>query len=360
MPAGGARGAPARGTAATFNLARRRSRARTVQERQLERRALGSLRDRQLSQKTLKRYRLHVKQFFRWMAAEGYDVPGDTVAFDNMLAHYAEVLWQEGESRGHLSAVLCGLAHDVPSLRGSLSAAWRQYHAWLRLEPAARAPPLTPLLIQAFAGGFLRKGHVAAAASLMLGYHCLLRTCEFMSIRGMDLSVFAGTGQGQLRLLHTKIGQRLGITEQVAVTDPWIMSWAQLLLDAVPPTGTLLGMAPWRFRQVWHQVRAELGLPDHFAPYGMRRGGATHYFQQCTSFSLVSDRGRWSTERATRIYVTSALQDQATLLLTSPLLQAAAALLRRLPEQLRRMSPQAAERGGGGCVTRTQSLPLGF
>ena len=49
---------------------------------------------------------------------------------------------------------------------------------------------------------------------IILGFHCLMRNCEFMKLRIMDISIFPG-GQGQLRLLHTKIGQRLGITELV-------------------------------------------------------------------------------------------------------------------------------------------------
>jgi hypothetical protein len=315
-----------------------------VQQRRQSRSVLGSLRDRQVSQATLVRYRQAVAQFFDWMQAHGHSVPDTTVGFDNMLASYAECLWQEGESRGLLASALCGLTLEVRSLHGRLKAAWHMHATWLKLEPSRRAPPLTPRLAQAFAGGFLLRGDVRTAGMIMLGFHCLMRNCEFMKLRIMDISIFPG-GQGQLRLLHTKIGQRLGITEQVSVTDPWILEWLPAYTRAFPHTGCCMQLTDGQFRRTWSQIRAELGLPVAFTPYGIRRGGATHFFQECGSFSLVSDRGRWSTERATRIYVTSALQDLAALSLTGPEADRMAAALCHLRPRLERMTPQAAKRG---------------
>ena len=137
------------------------------------------------------------------------------------------------------------------------------------------------------------------------------------------------------------------------MTDSWVLSWLPLFQRAMPHTGKCVSMTDCQFRQVWSQVRAELRLPDAFTPYGIRRGGATHFFQECASFSLTSDRGRWGTERATRLYVTSALQDLAAQTLTSPEVERLAASLSQLRVALQRMIPQAAKRGRGSC------LPLG-
>ena len=216
---------------------------------------------------------------------------------------------------------------------------------WLKLEPARRAPPLTPRLAQAFAGGFLMRGHVTTAAAIILGFHCLLRNCEFMQFRCMDISIFPGETRGQLRLINTKIGQRLGITEQVSVTDTWVLSWLALFQRAMPHTAKCVRMNDYEFRRVWAEVRTELHLPPSFTPYGIRRGGATNFFQECGSFSLTSDRGRWGTERATRIYVTSALQDLAALQEVAPEVNRLAASLKLLRVALERMTPQAARRG---------------
>ena len=320
-----------------------RSRMLALQRRQ-SRSALGSLRDRQVSQATLVRYRRAVAQFFDWLEALSVPIPDTTVGFDSLLASYAESLWQEGEPKALLASTLCGLTLEVRSLHGRLQAAWHMHATWAKLEPGKSAPPLTPRLAQAFAGGFLLRGDLRTACMVMLGFHCLLRNCEFMKLRIMDISIFPG-GQGQLRLLHTKIGQRLGITEQVSVTDPWILEWLPAFLRAFPHTGCCMQLTDGQFRRTWSQIRAELGLPGAYTPYGIRRGGATHYFQKCASFSFASDRGRWSTKRATRIYVTCALQDMAALTLTSGEADHMAAALNHLRPRLERMTPQAAKRG---------------
>ena len=249
-----------------------------VQQRRQSRSVLGSLRDRQVSQATLVRYRQAVAQFFDWMQAHGHSVPDTTVGFDNMLASYAECLWQEGESRGLLASALCGLTLEVRSLHGRLKAAWHMHATWLKLEPSRRAPPLTPRLAQAFAGGFLLRGDVRTAGMIMLGFHCLMRNCEFMKLRIMDISIFPG-GQGQLRLLHTKIGQRLGITEQVSVTDPWILEWLPAFLKAFPHTGRCMQLTDGQFRRTWSQIRAELGLPGADALLPRVRGFFTRLRQ---------------------------------------------------------------------------------
>ena len=274
--------------------------------------------------------------------------PSDCVSFDTLLTRFADALWQEGEPRGLLANVLCGLTHEVPSLHGRLHAAWRLHATWLKLEPASRAPPLTARLAQAFAGGFLKRGHVMEAGAIILGFHCLLRNCEFMQLRCMDISIFPGLTRGQLRLVHTKIGQRLGITEQVSVTDDWVLTWLAQYRRARAHTARCVRLNDYEFRRIWSQVRSELRLPDAFTPYGVRRGGATHFFQECGSFSLTSDRGRWGTERATRIYVTSALQDLAALEEVGPQVNRLAASLQQLHVALERMTPQAAKSGARG------------
>ena len=91
----------------------------SAHQRRAARLRLGPLRDRRVTAQTLGRYRKACSQFFAWADALGLRTPDDRVSFDTMLTRYPEALWQEGEPRGLLANVLCGLAHEVPSLHGS-------------------------------------------------------------------------------------------------------------------------------------------------------------------------------------------------------------------------------------------------
>ena len=86
----------------------------TAAQRRLVRSRLGPLRDRQVTAQTLGNYRRATAQFFRWLDAMQLPTPSDCVSFDNLLARFAQELWQEGEPRGLLANVLCGLTLEVP------------------------------------------------------------------------------------------------------------------------------------------------------------------------------------------------------------------------------------------------------
>eukprot|EP00974_Lingulodinium_polyedra_P049220 4731189-Lingulodinium_polyedra.AAC.1 len=52
-----------------------------------------------------------------------------------------------------------------------------------------------------------------------------------------------------------------------------------------------------------HRLHFEPGL---FKPYSMRRGGATHYFEEKQQYDPVLDVGRWQNTRTARIYIQTA------------------------------------------------------
>jgi hypothetical protein len=54
---------------------------------------------------------------------------------------------------------------------------------------------------------------------ILVAFHCILRTNEFFELRTGDVSA-SGRGLLLLLLRDTKIGQRLGIHQEVALTNP--------------------------------------------------------------------------------------------------------------------------------------------
>ena len=91
--------------------------------RKILRKRAGSLHGRVIQPGTAKRYRVHVKEFFRWCARTGRTIPTSAVAFDALLCAYAEELWEEGDSKSVLANTLSGLTYFTISLKGKLPGA---------------------------------------------------------------------------------------------------------------------------------------------------------------------------------------------------------------------------------------------
>jgi hypothetical protein len=97
----------------------------------------------------------------------------------------------------------------------------------------------------------------------------------------------------------------------VAIKDPWLVPRVWWLLLQRPKGALLLPCTPDRFRKLWAKARRCCLLPREYTRYSLRRGGATCQFQLAGSFAKVAERGRWTSERAVRIYVNKALADMA-------------------------------------------------
>ena len=261
--------------AAARNLARaRRARvAREVLEKAKgarKRGNLGPLRERVLQPRTLKRYIRQVQAFFTWVEKSGKVLPDRVIDFDTLLCDFAEALWSEGYPKGLLNGALCSFAHFVPSLRGQLCGSWRFYKAWGRTEKPVQAPPLGKGAMRAIAGWFQRRGFPHAATMIVLAFHHILRSCEMFDI--LPLDVYFDGGVMMVTPCDTKMGQRLGINQDIIVTSRWLARRVQAAADAAQPGTPLLGMQPRFFRNLWKQACRAIGLPGGFTPYSLRRG----------------------------------------------------------------------------------------
>ena len=165
-------------------------------------------------------------------------------------------------------------------------------------------------MAQCMAGAFIEQQECELAVLALLAHHCILRTCELLTLRTSDCSVVAN---GVLLLLRdTKVGQRIGIHQEVAVKDRWLLPRLRWLLAVRPPGSLLLPCTPAAFRKKWALARKRCDLLAAFSPYSVRRGGATSQFQISGSFAKVAERGRWTAEKTVRGYINKALADLAT------------------------------------------------
>ncbi len=145
---------------------------------------------------------------------------------------------------------------------------------------------------------------------ILVAHHCCLRTAEHLEVRTGDVA-FARE-LCMLVLRDTKIGGRIGAHEEVTVLDKWSLGKLKELLPRVTAGHTLAGLSGHEFRRIWKQAIAALKLDKRTQPYGLRRGGATAWFQASGSFAKVAERGRWKTLKALRLYITTALQEMAS------------------------------------------------
>ena len=86
-----------------------------------------------------------------------------------------------------------------------------------------RARPLMLPEITALAGIAAAWVLWDVAVILLLGYHCILRTCEMVQLRVSSVVFLRGETMASLTLENTKSGQRMGITERVTVTCPTLV-----------------------------------------------------------------------------------------------------------------------------------------
>ncbi len=154
-----------------------------------------------------------------------------------------------------------------------------------------------------------KDGYASTAVMVLVGHHCMLRTCELFELRTGDVTF---TNRSALLVLReTKMGQRLGIHQETTVSDEWLVRCLQRAHAATRPGCCLVGVTPYRFRALRAACRAETGIPRKYTPYSLRRGGATAMFQWCGHFHKVADKGRWNSIPACRLYITTALAELA-------------------------------------------------
>ena len=230
--------------------------------------------------------------------------------FDELPGVFAEDLYESGDSLRTLSYTLSGLGFLVPSLARKMHGAWRLHSAWKRLEPPRRTPPLTTAMTQAIAGQFLQMGFPGCAMGVLLGYHCLLRTAEMLSLHVSDIKVSRRTFH--LLLKETNIGQRLGQNEMCNVDDNFLRDLCKVVASTKQSEALVCELGAYAFRRRWHSALRALQYPAGYLPYGLRRGGATSNFRLHGSFDRISDRGRGKNSQTTQVYINEAMQDVST------------------------------------------------
>ncbi|CAK0841665.1 unnamed protein product [Prorocentrum cordatum] len=130
--------------------------------------------------------------------------------------------------------------------------------------------------VQGMAAVAVIRGWDRTAAALLIGFACLLRSGEVVSIVKRQFTVLGGGAAGLLPLTGSKGAKRLGQVEHVTLYDPLII---QFLIQVLAALGDFDPLFPGGFAALKQQI---VGLAKFFGlqspnltPYCLRRGGAT-------------------------------------------------------------------------------------
>ena len=189
--------------------------------------------------------------------------------------------------------------------------------AWGKCELPARASPLNTFFLAALAGNAVALNDRRLAVSLLLGFHCMLRTGELLKIRKMDLSFMEQHSRGIVVLHETKSGQRTASSETVVIFDAFLVRMLAIVCRDLPPADFLMGCSPAVFRVKFARLVHEAGLPKcNWKRCSLRRGGATTDFLHNGQLDRTMVRGRWASAKTARLYIDDAVSMQAQLVVT--------------------------------------------
>ena len=264
-----------------------------------------SLDDAALGDKTRERYYLALRKLLDFTG------PCDELfLLDLKACDWIRKMWKDGEPLLTIGDALSALHFYEPSTKRGIPHAWKLFAVWRKVEIPSRAPPLTWYIVKAFASYELNMGNLEMATSLMLAFHCLLRTGEVLALTLGDFTI--SKHQGICSLIGTKSGKRNAANEVITINDPLVLQLLQELLflrRQHHSLNTLLySSSSATFRKRFSFLCTHLGLQSFvFRPYSLRRGGATDFFQRTQSMEATLIRGRWESSRVARIYITDGL-----------------------------------------------------
>ena len=279
----------------------------TKEDRKVQRKQLGSLRDLTVQPITRRRYQEGLQQFYDYLAREGLALPTKRDKMDNLVSDYIEFLWSEGEGRAAASNFLAALQDRDPKLKGLLPLSWRLMRTWTTNELPNRAPPLTEGVLRAMVGWSFFHEHFRFGISLLVGFYGLLRTGELLALQAWQFQTAGSSTPVVVSLGLTKSGKRQGAAESVTISELVVI---QLLCKWKSISGPydFLTDKPHVWREMFQACLKGIGVEKwDFRPYSLRRGGATSLFVKVGSLDRVLLLGRWTAVKTAKIYLNSGL-----------------------------------------------------
>jgi integrase len=258
------------------------------------------------AKRTIISYKAAVRLFLSWCSDHGYEAHSFD-QLDALLTEYFHDLFDRRGGSGKQLArnTLYAIFAALPSSKPHLFVALRCVRRWSKLMPPKSFPPLTWELSVAIAVQMARVGHYRFAVATLLGFDCLLRSSELLSLTASDIADAGDVRMGsEYRQMCVAIRQaKTGSNQSVTVESDEVKDLLRPLLRTSSRHSPLFPGGPALYRALFKAACSSLGLSDRYVPHSLRHGGATRLYLRGVPVEDILLRGRWVSQKAARTYV---------------------------------------------------------
>ena len=266
-------------------------------KRRMPRTTIQHLRFKGIKPRTAKLYKREITKFFTYLTSEGLEIPSTEVLFDEAVAEFINVLFQEGDSISHAGWLLSGFKRFMPT-------AQQYFNNWQRDHCPRRAVPMPWSVLRTLAGVAWECGHIDLSLLLLLGFSFYLRSMEMITLTSDAIQVDASRGVTLVTLFQTKTSRQ---HQQSLVFRNPALAKIVMLAKAKLPAGPIWSFGARAFRLAFASLVDHLDLtPFNFSLYSLRRGGATFAYLRSHNLDKVAIQGRWKDHRTAKIYLDDA------------------------------------------------------
>jgi hypothetical protein len=233
---------------------------------------------------------------------------------DDVCSAYVQYIYDQDEPMAWAADFLSAVSDKFPHLRGKLTASWRAYAAWKRLEPPQRARPAARACVRIWmyvlicclsATSSNYRSILPVLCHIVLVFN-LMRPAEVRGRHWSDVSFDISTAIppvefATISIDHSKTSTRKLATETTTITDPFAVFILKLGFE-FSDHEKVFPFASSFFNDIFKELQRVTGTVGH-TPYSLKRGGATARFFTFRSLDKLVHDGRWLSLQAARISV---------------------------------------------------------
>ena len=159
-------------------------------------------------------------------------------------------IWNDYEATTKIEAInyVSSVFYYLPQLKSKVPGSTRFLVTWSKCELSTQAPPLSTFSLTAFAGNAVALHDRRLAISLLLEFHCMLRTGDLFKIRNMYFSLMEQRCRGIVVLPETKSVEPAASSETVDIFDAYLARMLACVCRNLAPAEFLVGCSPAAFQ----------------------------------------------------------------------------------------------------------------
>ena len=239
------------------------------------------------------------------------------------LVAFGKHLFYEGFPKYMFSETINAVVDRYRHVKTALAPAWGIMSRWADEEPSEPSMVMPEALLRAAFSVAIAWGWPLFGATLLLGFHGLLRPAEFLHLRRIDLvlprDLLTDIPLVFVRLLNTKT-KRFMRRQHARISDLGTVKFLDHLFGHLPYRALLFNCSAAIHRRRWDEVFTFLNVPvteaaKGITPKSLRGSGATWLYQRTEDVDKIQWRGRWQARKNLEYY----LQDVAGQILLTDL-----------------------------------------